>query len=432
MRRTCVATVVCACLGLLSPPLLGAEAVAGSERQTEMSSSSDFVSGLAERDTFTDNWFGLGRQLEQMALEARLDFMQVYQIPVSGGGDTHMHSGRWVGRYNLNVSYDLSKHVGIQGGSLHAIAVGSWSHGLNRDAVRSLTDVNGMANTLGAGDEWILLEQYYYQQYLLNKAMMIRIGKIGLGDFDRNAYAEDSLTQFLNASLSSNPTIPWPQSGLGIMGDFWFSKEMYVAAAVVDAEADRRETGFNTAFHDDTGAFSIVEFGWLPTFRGPGGPLPGGYRIGAWWDCQRKPQIDIVAAEDKRCDWGLYLGGHQLLWKENAQEDDRQGLGVFFRWGCRPEHVSLFEHAWSVGGQYEGPIPTRDKDVLGFGVVQLCLPDRAGFDEPSETAYEVYYTAHLTPWLSVGTSLQYVTELAGDDATVEDAFVWAFRMFMRF
>jgi porin len=391
-----------------------------------------FVGGLWERDTFSDNWFGLGRQLEEQALKATLDFMQVYQVPVSGGGDTHMHSGRWVGRYNLAMSYDLSRHLRIAGGSLHAIAVGTWSHGLNRDAVRSLTDVNGMANAFRTGDEWILIEQYYYQQMLFDQAVMIRIGKIGLGDFDRNAYAEDTLTQFLNASLGSNATIPWPEAGLGIMGDFWFSKEMYVAAAVVDAEADRREMGFDTAFHHNTGCFSIAEFGWLPIFQGPNGALPGGYRVGVWWDCQRKVQQDINVAEYKRCDWGLYLGGHQLVWKENAREGDVQGLGVFFRYGYRPEHVSLFEHAWSVGCQYEGPIPTRDKDVLGFGVAQLILPDRVGFGEPSETAYEIYYTAHLTPWLSVGTSVQYVTELAGDNVTVEDAFVLAFRMHMRF
>ena len=428
MKRKIGIVVALFCLLLLYGPAWGQETVAKTE--TTITSASDFSSGLMERDTLTDNWFGMGKQLEQLGLKANLDFMQVYQSPVKGGGDTHMHSGRWVGRYNYNMSCDLATHQGLQGGSLHAIAVGTCSARLNGNSVRSFTDVNGMANGFQSGDEVIDVEQYYYQQYLLDKAVMIRIGKIGLGDFDRNAYAEDSMTQFLNASLSSNPTIPWPESGLGIMGDFWFSKEMYIAAAVVDSEADRRESGFKTAFHDDTGAFSIVEVGWLPMF----GDLPGGYRAGMWWDCQQKVQID-VPAQVKRMDWGVYVGAHQLLWKENAQADDVQGLGAFFRYGYRPEHVALFEQAWSAGAQYEGPIPGRDKDVVGFGVAQLRLPDRGvvvDFGETRETAYELYYTAHIAPWLSVGTSMQYITELTGDNVTTEDAFVWGFRMFMRF
>ena len=73
--------------------------------------------------------------------------------------------------------------------------------------------------------------------------------------------------------------------------------------------------------------------------------------------------------------------------------------------------------AQRVAAQYEGVIPTRDSDVLGFGVAQGILADeyrRVHARADRETAYELYYAIRLAPWLIISPDLQYITNAGGD------------------
>ena len=62
--------------------------------------------------------------------------------------------------------------------------------------------------------------------------------------FDCSNYANDERTQFLNGALINNPTIPFPENGLGVAVHYGPDKFWYASAAVADARADLRETGF--------------------------------------------------------------------------------------------------------------------------------------------------------------------------------------------
>jgi porin len=97
-------------------------------------------------------------------------------------------------------------------------------------------------------------------------------------------------------------------------------------------------------------------------------------------------------------------------------------LGVFARYGYAHDDVNEIQCFWSVGGQYQGLIPNRDDDVLGFGVAQGRLVEDAGFTRDHETAMELYYNAAITPWLNVSPSLQYIFN-PGGDSSVDDAVV---------
>lgn len=117
-------------------------------------------------------------------------------------------------------------------------------------------------------------------------------------------------------------------------------------------------------------------------------------------------------------DVGFYFGCDQLVWKENNAPKDKQGLSVFARYGFARGDVNKIEHFWSVGGQYVGPIPGRNKDVVGFGMAQGILSDRyrdeihAGADR--ETVYELYYAYHMTPWFVITPDIQLITNPGGD------------------
>ena len=390
---------------------------------------------MSKRDTLTDNWFELGEKLEEGGVSFALSLTQIYQLNLQGGISTHRRSGRYAGSYDMELELDLEKILKIPGASLYASAEGSWSEGLDASSVGSLFGVNADA----AGDRSIDVTQVYYEQSLFEDKLKFRIGKLDIGggfecrgcpvSFDGSSYANDETAQFLNAALVNNPTIPMPDVGLGAVVYFNPVEWWYVSAGVADAQADGRETGFNTAFHSPDYVFAIFETGGAPQIPSGKGPLQGVYRAGFWYDPQPKDKFDGSGV--KRDDVGFYLSFDQMVWKENADAEDGQGLGLFARYGYAHADVNEIRCFWSVGGQYQGLIPGRDDDVLGFGVAQGRLVREAGFTADRETAMELYYNIAVTPWLSVSPSLQYVWHPGGDSA-VDDAMVLGFRLQMSF
>jgi len=176
----------------------------------------------------------------------------------------------------------------------------------------------------------------------------------------------------------NNPTIPFPKDGLGMFVHLEPLEWWYLSAAVADAQADKRETGFNTAFHGPDHFFSIFEMGFAPHVPSPNGPLAGMYRVGFWYDPQDK---DKHGGGTKRDDTGLYLSLDQMLWREPAGDGGKadQGLGAFVRYGLADDAVSDISSFWSAGVRYKGLLPTRDEDVLAAGFALGRLVAAAGY-----------------------------------------------------
>jgi porin len=389
----------------------------------------------ADEGTLTGGWFGLGRKLQEQGLSAKLSLTQVYQQDVDGGLSTHKERGRYSGRYDLEGEADLEKLINLPGGRVYALARGGWSEGIDEPSVGSLLGVNNVP----MGDEPIALWQLYYEHVLLDKKVTVRVGNLDLTNcleccetkscFDGSLFANDETSQFLNRSLVNNPTIPFPQPGLGALIHAEPVEGWYVAAAVADADAQATETGFNTAFHGAADTLSIYETGILPKLPSANGPLQGGYRVGMWYDPQAKDRLDGSGV--KRDGVGFYTSCDQMLWKENGHKDDTQGLGVFGRYGIANADVSEIKSFWSIGPQYRGLIPTRDKDVMSFGVAQGRLSRQAEFTRSNETILEWFYNIELTPCLHISPDVQYIFN-PGGDASVNDAVVVGVRVQVSF
>lgn len=390
-------------------------------------------SSLLDRDTLTDNWLGMGRKLSEKGLSVNLGLTQVYQQNLQGGLSTHRHAGRYSGRYGLEIDADMENLANLTGGRVYALARGGWSDGIDPPSVGSLFGVNSVA----VGDRPIDLWQLYYEQSFLDNKAFIRAGKIDLtggfechgcpGSFDGSSFANDETAQFLNGSLVNNPTIPFPDPGMGVIAHLEPVEWWYISAAIADADADVRETGFNTGFHGNANTFSIYETGFLPRLRSSKGSLQGAYRFGMWYDPQPKGRFDGNGV--KRDDVGFYTSLDQTIWKENTAEDDTQGLGIFGRYGIADADVNEIKSFWSTGLQYQGLIPTRGNDVTGFGVGQGRLSRQAGFDQSNETALEWYYNIQVTPWLHISPDVQYVFNPGGVST---DAVIIGLRLQMSF
>jgi porin len=409
--------------------------VAPDEAQAEDQASNEF--DLLKTDRLTGNWGGARTFLEERGVTLNLSMTNIYQHNAHGGLRTH-NAHRVSGSYDLELTLDTEAMNLWKGGMIYAIAEGSWDEGVSdRGYVGDLFGVNGDA----AGDEEIQLSELWYEHSFLDDKLRVRFGKLDLTvDFDTNAFANDETAQFLNGGLGNTGNIPFPDPGHGVQFVATPCEWFYFGAGVADAEANVKETGFNTTYHGRNDFFSIYEFGITPTWNTGWGKLPGSYRVGLWYDPQDKDKFfdDLGGRRrqqpSKRDDTGFYTSVDQVIFRENPQVDgDEQGLGFFCRYGYAHEDVNLIEHFWSVGGQYQGLIPTRDDDVLAFGVAQGILSDDlrlTGARPHRETVLELYYRAQVLPWLALTPDFQWILGAGGEHGP--DAFVAGLRLQMAF
>jgi porin len=392
-----------------------------------------------ERQSLTGGFWGLNDSLADEGIELGLSVTNIYQQNVRGGISKHRRAGRFSGSYDLELSVDLQKLLGIEGASMYMLTEGVWSKsaGIDAASVGSAFGVNGDARERRSMD----ITELWYEQSFWDQTLRIRVGKIDLSggfehhgcpvSFDCSSYANDENTQFLNGALINNPTIPFPDYGLSAAVHYSPSGFWYASAAVADAQADTRETGFSTAFHGEDYFFYIFETGVTPQFSSANGPLDGAYRVGLWYDPQ--PKANSGAAKAYRDDTGLYITCDQMLAKENGDPEDSQGLGAFFRYGYANSKRNDIVNFWSIGFQYQGLLETRDDDVLGAGYAQGFFSDQAAstFTEDYESVLEIYYSVAVKPWLNISPSVQYVAN-PGGDKTISDAVVPGIRAVMTF
>lgn len=391
-----------------------------------------------QRQSLTDGFWGLNESWEPSGVWVGLSVTNIYQQNARGGVSTHRRQGRWSGSYDLETELDMERLSGMEGGTLYLHAEGTWSRrDIDETSIQSLFGVNGDF----APREALNLIELWYQQSLWDDTLQVRLGKIDMTggfecrgcpvSFDCNRYANDENTQFLNSALVNNPTIPFPDYGIGAIVLWAPSEWWYVSFGAADAQADKRETGLNTAFHGEDYFVYMMETGLTPAFQSANGGLPGAYRVGVWYDPQPKARLDETRIY--RDDTGFYLSFDQMLSKENNDPDDTQGLGAFFRYGYASGRVNAVSNFFSGGIQYEGLFEGRDADVLGIGYAHGVLSDRSGspFSEDFESVLEVYYAWKAAGWLTITPSVQYVTNPGGAGES-KDAVVAGVRTLITF
>lgn len=392
-----------------------------------------------ERETLSNGFFGLNDNLADKGIEMALGVTNIYQHNLRGGISTHRRAGRLSGSYDLELSADFEKLLGIKGGRVFVHTEGVWSKsaGIDGPSVGSAFGVNGDARDRRTID----VTELWYEQSLLDETMRIRLGKMDLTcgfehhncpvSFDCSSFANDETTQFINGALINNPTIPFPDYGLGASIHYAPAGLWYISAAAADAQADLRETGFRTTFYGPDYFFYILETGITPQFDSAKGPLQGAYRLGLWYDPQPKANSD--SANTSRDDVGFYITCDQMLIRENDDPEDSQGIGAFFRYGHADSRRNDITDFWSFGFQYQGMFENRDDDMLGFGFAQGFFSDYASatYTDDYESALELYYNARLTPWLNISPSIQYIAN-PGGDKTARDAVVLGVRAQMTF
>ncbi len=78
----------------------------------------DYAGNIRQQETLTNGFFGLGESLAESGVELGLGVTQIYQQNVRGGISKHRRAGRYSGSYDLELSADLGKLLGIEGAAI--------------------------------------------------------------------------------------------------------------------------------------------------------------------------------------------------------------------------------------------------------------------------------------------------------------------------
>ncbi len=441
-RLLCLVGLVCGWFGftLFLPGLVSAEenhpAVAESHA-TEVDSG-EFDAGseplvppkdLKESESYdllktkwlTGDWGGLRTEMEDLGVKFKIDFMNQFMVNMHGGQETN-NGHDTAGSYDFNLYLDLEKMNLLKGAEFWIRGKGTWG-GDDSDFDKEKIGGFFKTNHDACSEEPIFVDKWHFKQRFFEDRLEYRIGRMepvkDLFDTSKISGHEDK--QFLNRLLVRNATIP-SKKGLGLFVNWNLTDQVYIRAAGLDAHSRDRRTNIHTAFHDEDEFRFFGEVGCKPKLDSPKGKLWGHYRAGTWYDPTHKQKYfnDLQGALSPRVesgDWGFYVGFDQMAWKENDEPEDKQGVSVAGRYGWSDGDVNCIEYFWSAAVQYEGLIPTRDKDVMGFGVGQGIFSREYRWAAPRadrETVYELYYAFHVAPWLIVSPDFQYITNAGGD------------------
>lgn len=418
-------------------PLADPPSEAGGIPGAEEAPESGQADGFWTADKLTGDWGGLRRDLADGGLDISLSYQQHYMRNFRGGEETH-NADALTGTYDWVFQLDLNK-LGVVPANEFDYAAGFYlkAKGTYNDSIQgevgSLFDPN--ADPAGE-DEAIYIKKWWLWQTWFGERLELRLGVIeSVKDlFDVSLYANHEDKDFLNRASYRNVTIPHA-TGMGAFLRVRPLEAWYLQAAAIDAQSREFHTQFDTAFHDEDWYLGFWETGLTPAWSSDKGPMPGRYRLGFWYNPRPKAVYERRREDEPRRfetgDVGFYLGLDQMVWKENSDPADRQGLGLFGRYGSSHGDVNRVNCYWQAGASYKGLLPTRERDVTGFSVAQGRISEsyRQNVDvrADAETVYEWYYAWYLTPAIIVSPDLQ-VIQNPGGRKDAPDAIVGGLRL----
>ena len=356
----------------------------------------------------------LGLESQREALAERGLELDLYYTAYLGwntrGGRTTSGAHRYSHSFDFFVRAD-SERLGLwSGGSALMQVKNNYGENIN-PYVGALSQVVDDADF----DESIYIDQLYYEHSWREAGLRLRLGYLDYQTIiDRNAYANSEDVKFMNAALDNDLLVPLK---IGFGATLFVEPSDWLGVIVGTADADNKIllAGFDTAFEDDDNLMAFGEVTLKTDFETARGALPGNYRWGVWYDPRTQPVYGQPGSQ--RGTLGTWLSLDQLVFREG--QADRQGLGLFFRYGYRDEHSYKVSQLHSGGLEYLGPLAGRDADAFGLAYYELVASDDYRQVAPSfvgEAGLESYYRYQATPWFAITPGVQYVADPGGSEA----------------
>lgn len=388
---------------------------------------------ICETKECLGSWGGYRDELKDLGISISLSSQNHFQQNFKGGKDTH-NAHRLTGTYDFVIKLDFEKMGLLPNTGFYMKAKGGYNESI-RDKVGSSSAAD--PNSDPFRDYAVYVSKWWFWHKFWDDKAEVRLGVIETNKdlYDISLFANHEDKDFMNKLSVRNPTVPH-KTGMGVnlllKPTDWF----YFQTGAFDAQGVKTHTQFDTAFHDEGWYVGLWEFGLTPEWASDKGKLPGRYRAGFWYN----PKVQTIFRDTldgarktlhRGDDVGFYVGLDQMVWKENDDPKDKQGLGLFGRYGYAHKDVNKLNHYWQLGASYTGLIPERNKDVFGFSVAQGIYSKQYREEinrlADRETVYEWYYKVCIFPWLEISPDLQVITN-PGGNKDARDAIVGGVRL----
>jgi len=385
------------------------------------------------RDLVTGDWNGLRVDLARRGVEFGLLATNDAIAVVDGGLD---QANFFPGLVEPSVGLDLERLLGWQDTLMFVRGFGMYGRDPNEaaGALDSPSNIGNAVQTFRFYEAWI-------ERRFLDDSLNLRAGLYATdSEFD----AKGASAVFINSGFGTgvdlsqtgvNGPCIYPTGCLGARLRYAPTPAHYVQVAIVDAVAGDPDDPYGTHVEigNGEGVFVLGEAGYersAPESRFLRAAL------GCWYYSSEFDDLLQVDADGNpkrsRARPGLYGFVEGELMRETP--GGAQRLSGFLRGGIADPDVNAVEFFVAGGLTYTGPLPGRDRDVAGFGVLVPINGDefvragqRAGTPvDRAEVALEWTYWMPVTAGFSLQFDVQYIVD-PGTDPAVDNAVVLGLR-----
>ena len=396
---------------------------------------------LASRPRLTGDWGGVRDDLAKKGVVFDVDGSWTPQTITSGGKNSS--GGNW-GNLNAELNIDTGKAGLWPGGFFKVKTVTSFGHSI-KEYTGAILPPNAAWSYPTSEEDTGLLE-FSFLQFLSPKFGVIA-GKM---DFSvtPGLFTGDYRTQFANLGLKAPLAAAMlPVSAFGVGAIYVPSPDVNLTALLLDPNGTIKSNDLGDVFDDGvmalaTGEVKTSMFG----FTGNQGLLlswsnkdrtsliQDPSNIARLLLTEKFPRLgypgtilrEILEAKapgllvptqplNKENDtWAVVYSAEQYLWQPPG--DTKRGIGMFFSAGVSDGRANPIKNSYTLGLVGKGVVPGRPHDDFGIGWSRAkfsdnfvpYMRDTFGIGLDHEDAVELYYSASVTPWLTVSPSFQAV------------------------
>ncbi len=352
------------------------------------------------------------------------------------GGLSNRRVTNYRGNVDMVFTLDLQRAVNWEGGRLFVYGQNVHGQTLSQRDVGDLQLFSNLDSTISDTDRprYTAVAEYWYEQLLLDGVIRCKLGK---QDANADFAYSDLGGDFVHSSFGLPPTIPlptFPSQALGAAIFYAPTEELSLGIGAYDGTPASGpqgvRAGFDTLGHN--GAILLGQMQWMGQ-SGPFGQLPSTVRAGGWYHSGDDLWVGVGGTPTQYGDnWGAWLIGDQMLWKEEYGTEDTQGLGAFCMLSWTKQDRNVISDSFAAGLVYRGFFDGRDSDVLGAGIAvanlsETFIADQALLGNPLEayeSATEVFYKYQLCPSMTLQPEVQIISH---PGAAYRDAVLFGMR-----
>jgi len=427
------------------------------------------------RPRLTGDWDGVRDDLGKNGVVFDVDLTSIPQDVASGGPNTG--SDVWNNAdYTINI--DTGKMGLWPGGFFKFAADSGFGNSVNGNA-GTIAPVNTGTLVPGINDRTTALMNATFMQFLSTKFGLFA-GKVNMLDLGETEFYGDYHTQFINTAFSFPLTtllVPISAFGGGIIA--LPSNDITLSAIALDPDGTPTNNDLGSAFSDGvtllgSGQLTVKPFG-----------LVGHQSLGIIWSDKNRislsqdpdniarlllfdqfprlanpgPVLDaflrrffpglLVPTQPlnrETSSWSMTYGFDQYFWQPDG--NPKHGIGLFFLFGASDGNPNPVQYSYLAGIGGKGVVPGRPDDSFGIGVAKTqfssaflpFLRQTLNLGLERENAFEAYYNAAITPWISATADIQVIDQ--GLDKTtssirpflrnIDDAVILGARIRVRF